>query len=146
MVECAVTAEQIVNHRALAHLTEKQRQYILEVSHCFGGDHPFEAQSCFANAQRLALHDKKERITYVEGLMVSSWDDVHHAWNKIDGVEFDVTEPFLLAEVQHRLGEDVPRLNLQRFVLRSHRHDPFFSKPYLWEKHGEALRGLFREN
>jgi hypothetical protein len=135
-----VTVEQIVNHRALAHLTEEQRQYILEVSHHCGGDHPFEAQSCFASAQRLALHDKKERITYVEGLMVISWDDVHHAWNKVDGVEFDVTEPFFLAEVQHRLGEDVARHELQLSVLRACRHDPFFSKPYLWERHRVALR------
>ena len=139
-----VTAEQIINHRALAHLTEERRQYILEVSHGFGGDHPFKAQSCFANAQRLALHDKKERITYVEGLMAISWNDVHHAWNKIDGVEFDVTEPFLLAEVQHRLGEDVPRDTLLLFVLKAGRHDPFFSQHYLWDRHLVALRGFFQ--
>ncbi len=135
-----MTAEQIIDHRALAHLTEEQRQYILEVSHRFGGAHPFKAQSCFANAQRLALHDKRERITYVEGLMVISSDDVHHAWNRIDGVEFDVTEAFLSAEVQHRLGEDVPRLTLQLFVLRAHRYAPFFSRPYLWDRHRIALR------
>lgn len=81
------TAEQIINHRALAHLTEEQRQHILKVSQRFGGEHPFKAQSCFANAQRLALSDGKGRITYVEGLMVISGDDVHHAWNKIDGAE-----------------------------------------------------------
>jgi hypothetical protein len=139
-----LTTEQIINHRALAHLTGEQRQYILEVSQRLGGSHPFKAQSCFANAQRLALHDGKDRITYVEGLMVISWDDVHHAWNKIIGVEFDVTEPFLLATVKHRLGEEVSRLTLQLFVLRAHRHDPFFSRPHLWERHLTALRSLFQ--
>jgi hypothetical protein len=138
------TTEQIINHRALAHLTEEQRQHILRVSQRLGGEHPYKAQSCFANAQRLALNDEKERITYVEGLIVNSGDDVHHGWNKIDGIEFDVTEPFLSAEVQHRLGEDVPRLTLQIFVLRAQRHDPFFSQPYLWERHRVALRALFQ--
>lgn len=137
------TAEQIINHRALAHLTEEQRQYILKVCQRLGGQHPFKAQSCFANAQRLALSDGTERITYVEGLMVISSDDIHHAWNKIDGVEFDVTEPFLLAEIKHRLGEDVPRLTLLRSVIIAGRHDPFFAKPYLWDRYRDALRDIF---
>lgn len=137
-----MTAEQVINHRALAHLTKEQRHYILEVAHRLGGECPFKAQSCFANAQRLALHDKNERITYVEGLMVILSDDVHHAWNKIDGVEFDVTEPFFLAEVEHRLGEDVPRHTLMLFVLRAGRFDPFFSKPDLWKKHLVALQAF----
>ncbi len=74
--------------------------------------------------------------------MVVCWDDVHHDWNKIDGVTFDVTEPFLVAEVQHRLGEGVPRRDLLLFVLRAGHHDPFFSKPHLWDKHLPALRAM----
>lgn len=85
-------AKYVTEHRCMKHLSSEQRGFIHRT--IIKAASNLRPSHCFTNALMLTLFGD-DRVTYVEGVH----DGVHHGWNKIDGVRFDVTRIINEAEM-----------------------------------------------
>jgi hypothetical protein len=110
----------IMQHPTMDHLSDEQRWHIFGLIYTIEQKLPnyLEQQMCYGNARALVLADTTGRVTLVDGLLRSQCPHctqctekkkctqcdcgvsdhcgiVPHAWNRIDGVEFDISIPLL---------------------------------------------------